>query len=188
MHPAATGDWRFPTDTNLPPIPATTTLAVTASPTGRVFYNTSLKQNENWTITASHELLEMLVNPYAILSAYVPFDDNCGTFYRLEICDPVSPDENGYKINGIDVSDFVFPEWFAPYIVAADPNQKRQVDHCRRLTDPAPAIVPGTTISLCTTISVSGWRSVQSPIAAGQARAGKVVASLHIKRKPFGSA
>jgi hypothetical protein len=147
------------------------TVGADGIPYGRVFVNTALGYHDNWTITASHELLEMLVNPNANLAAYVPFDDNTGSFYQLEVCDPVSPDVNGYQINGVGVSDFVFPEWFSPFVAEPPSGPTKQVDYNKRLAGPAPAIVDGTTIS------VFGWRNVQSAAAAA-ARAGKDVASL----------
>jgi hypothetical protein len=115
---------------------------------------------------------EMLVNPYGVLAAYLPFDDNTGTFYSLEICDPVSPDVNGYQINGISVSDFVFPEWFCPFIAEPRPGEYKQLDYCKRLTKPAPAIVPGTVVS------AFGWRSVESPSPGARERLGKDSSSL----------
>jgi hypothetical protein len=170
--PAASWRLEIRDDTDFEPDSGYHNVGADGIPYGRVFVNTARRYNENWTITASHELLEMLVNPYANLSAYAPFDDNTGAFYSLEICDPVSPDVNGYDINGIAVSDFVFPEWFSPFIAMSSSGQSKLVDYCKRLTGPLPAIVPGTTIS------VFGWRNVQSQLAAGQARAGKDVASL----------
>jgi hypothetical protein len=149
------------------------TVGADGIPYGWAFMDLVSKYQEKWSITASHELLEMLVNPYANLAAYVPFDDNVGSFYQLEICDPVSPDENGYEINNIAVSDFVFPAWASPYLAEPAGGPAKQVDYNKRLTGPAPAIVPSTTIS------VFGWRNVQSAAsAAALARAGKDVASL----------
>jgi hypothetical protein len=126
-------------------------------PVGKVFVRTAQQNEQNWTITASHEVLEMLVNPYAVFAAYVPFDGNTGAFYQLEICDPVSPDEFSYKINGINVSDFVFPEWFSPFLAQPDPQKpSKQVDYCSRLDGPVPKIVKGTTIA------AFGWKDVRS--------------------------
>lgn len=55
----------------------------------------------DWTVTASHELLEMLEDP-------------TGRIYdrgRLrEICDPV--ENRSYLIGGVRLSDFVTPAWF----------------------------------------------------------------------------
>jgi hypothetical protein len=62
------------------------------------------------SVTASHELLEMLVDP-AI---------NCGcqqadqkTWVALEVCDAV--EETTYKIDGVTVSNFVLPSYFEPF-------------------------------------------------------------------------
>jgi hypothetical protein len=129
----------------------------TGIPTGKVFVRTAQENGQNWTITASHEVLEMLVNPYAVFAAYVPFDGSTGSFYQLEICDPVSPDEFGYKINDVSVSDFVFPEWFSPFLAQPDPEKpSKQVNYCKRLDGPVPKIVKGTTVS------AFGWKDVQS--------------------------
>jgi hypothetical protein len=177
---ASSGNWHLEIldNTDYPPDSGYHNVGSDGIPYGKVFVNTVRQYNDNWTITASHELLEMLVNPYVYLAAYVPFDDDTGTFYKLEICDPVSPDSNGYTIRGIGVSDFVFPEWFSPFLATPGSDQNKQVDYCKRLTGPAPAIVPGTTIS------VLGWRDLQSQKAVG-ARGGKDVASLLNKGKPF---
>ena len=171
---APEGSWRLDIldDTDYPPDSGYHNVGRDGIPFAKVFVNTAQQYKENWTITASHELLEMLVNPYAMLAAYVPFDDNSGTVYSLEICDPVSPDENGYQIKGVSVSDFVFPEWFSPFLANPDSGQKKSVDYCNHLLSPAPTIVAGTTIS------VLGWRNIQSPAADARARSGKDVANL----------
>jgi hypothetical protein len=173
-----TQSWRLEIldDTDFPPDSGYHNVHSDGTPYGRVFINTVRQYNENWTITASHELLEMLVNPYAMLSAYIPFDDNTGTFYNLEVCDPVSPDINGYQINGIWVSDFVLPAWFSPFVANPAPNQFVQVDYCKRLDRPAPAIVPGTTIT------VFGWRDLQSAAAPAQGRLGRDFATLRRRK------
>jgi hypothetical protein len=88
----------------------------------------------------------MLVNPYGVFAAYLPFDDKTGTFYSLEICDPVSSDVNEYQINGISASDFVLPEWFYPFVAEPRREEYKQVDYSKRLTKPAPPIVPGLSL------------------------------------------
>jgi hypothetical protein len=166
---APDGNWRLELldDTDDDGIPGYHNVEAGGTPYGRVFVNTVRQYNNNWTITASHELLEMLVNPYCVIAAYVPFDNNTGTFYNLEVCDPVSPDVNGYEINGVSVSDFVFPEWFSPFLAEPQPGEFKQVDYCKRLTRPAPSMVPGTTIT------GFGWRNIQSPALTAEAGAGK---------------
>ena len=51
----------------------------------------------------------MAVDPW-LNSAY---QDARGTFWAGEICDPVEDDQYGYQINGVLVSDFITPNWFA---------------------------------------------------------------------------
>jgi hypothetical protein len=80
---------------------------------GSVFAKTDLDNGYEWTITFSHETLEMLVDPTANLGAQV------GTrWYALEVGDPVEADALGYSVthagHSIQVSDFVLPDWFIP--------------------------------------------------------------------------
>lgn len=88
---------------------------VTASglPLGKVFARTA---QASWTVTASHELLEMLADPginrYALSFEPVNNDLNWVLFYAYEVCDPCHLDSDGYMIDGVQVSDFVFPAWF----------------------------------------------------------------------------
>ena len=55
----------------------------------------------NWTRIASHELLEMLADPYAsqLLDGYL-----------AEVCDPVKT--LSYRVRGVLMADFVTPAWF----------------------------------------------------------------------------
>jgi hypothetical protein len=58
----------------------------------------------------------MAVDPW-LNSAY---QDPHGHFWAGEVCDPVEDDEYGYEINGVLVTDFVTPNWFAhPYAKGA---------------------------------------------------------------------
>ena len=77
-------------------------------PIAKVHARTLLKRGASISVSASHELCEMAVDPW-LNGAYQ--DDN-GVFWAGEICDPVQGDRYSYKINGIAVSDFVTPEWF----------------------------------------------------------------------------
>lgn len=63
--------------------------------------------------TLSHEVLEMIADPALNLyaSAYRTFRKRRHRiFVGIEVCDPVQ--YCFYKIDGIQVSDFVVPEWF----------------------------------------------------------------------------
>jgi len=79
-------------------------------PLGKVFAGTDLQFGLSWTVTLSHELLEMLADPRINLTAQI--DGN--TLYSFEVCDACEEDSLGYPIDGIQVSDFVTPQWFEP--------------------------------------------------------------------------
>lgn len=83
---------------------------VEEAPVGYVYSQTLEGTGDSWTYGASHELLEMLVDPYANLAAEGQFKGS-PAFFAYEICDPVEAD-GGYKIAGVQVANFVFPSWF----------------------------------------------------------------------------
>ncbi len=69
------------------------------------------------SVTLSHELLEMLYDPY--VTSVVVIDTQMGGFrgsitaiIAQEVCDACEADQFGYDINGVKVSDFVLPWWF----------------------------------------------------------------------------
>lgn len=80
-------------------------------------------ENDGWTIAASHEILEMLVDPYgnrlqtsiAIEVSGSKIKDNTGQFaYLVEACAPCEADSYIYSIQGIAVSDFLTPRFYDP--------------------------------------------------------------------------
>lgn len=83
-------------------------------PLGKIFAKLDLENGCSWTVTLSHELLEMLADPWINWCA-VGSDSK---IYALEVCDAVEADDLGYKIGGVLLSDFVTPAWFEP--TAAD--------------------------------------------------------------------
>jgi hypothetical protein len=84
-------------------------------PFGKVFAKTTLDDNGKWTVTFTHELLEMLADPNINLCA---FDDTARRLYAYEVCDAVEADALGYVIDGVTVTDFVLPGWFEPQHVS----------------------------------------------------------------------
>ena len=78
-------------------------------PTGFVFAKTDAQYGLTVSVTASHELLELLVDPW-IFSTVLVADD--GSAVALEVCDAVEADSLGYKIGDVLVSSFVTPAWF----------------------------------------------------------------------------
>jgi hypothetical protein len=74
-----------------------------------------------WSIAASHEILEMSVDPSgnrlqvstAIEVAGGKIRDTAGQFeYLVEVCDPCEAPDFGYEINGVAVSDFLTPNFY----------------------------------------------------------------------------
>jgi hypothetical protein len=90
-------------------------LTAAAQPLGKVFVKTTMADKLNWTVTASHELLEMLIDPNINLVATYQDPANSTApprFYSCEVCDACEDDQYSYQINGVSVSDFVTPAWF----------------------------------------------------------------------------
>lgn len=90
-------------------------------PLGKVFAKSDQLAGTLWTVTASHELLEMLGDPDINLTAEVDNSDGSITFYAYEVCDAVEADSLGYAIGAIVVSDFVTPDWFSPLPLPGKP-------------------------------------------------------------------
>jgi hypothetical protein len=81
-------------------------------PIGKVFADSDLKAGTSWTVTASHELLEMLGDPNINLTAFVQNTNTAGMLYAYEVCDACEDDSFGYQIDNVLLSDFVYPSWF----------------------------------------------------------------------------
>ena len=75
-------------------------------PIAKVFVRPAKKSGEVISVTACHELLEMLVDPSAALWT----DGPRGTVWAYEVCDVVEDDKIDF--NGIQMSDFVYPAYF----------------------------------------------------------------------------
>ena len=96
-------------------------------PIAKVFAKTDIENYRTWTVTLSHELVEMLVDPW--ISAAMQTSNT--RFYALELGDPVEADELGYTITTkgakpVLVSDFALPNWFIP----GSPGRYDYKGHC----------------------------------------------------------
>jgi len=80
------------------------------TPLGKVFAKLDIQTGSSWTVTLSHELLEMLADPWINWCAM----GSDSKIYALEVCDAVEADNLGYEINGMLVSDFITPAWYEP--------------------------------------------------------------------------
>ncbi|MFI5016720.1 MAG: hypothetical protein ACHQHK_02120 [Dongiales bacterium] len=69
-----------------------------------------------WSLAASHECLEMLVDPTGNWQIWgsSPLPEQSEVGYLVEICDPCQDAQFGYAIDGVLVSDFCTPSFFEP--------------------------------------------------------------------------
>ncbi len=97
-------------------------------PTGRVYVGNASGLNAGRNSVceaASHELLEIMVNPY--LKNWRPMPGRPGWRVAMEVCDPV---QTHYEIDEWRVANFVHPAWFGDH-----PNVDGY-DHLGELTTP----------------------------------------------------
>ncbi len=107
-------------------------------PLGKVFAKSDIENGYSWTVTASHELLEMLGDPDINLTAFVQTSQTAGMLFMYEVCDACEADQYGYKINGTLVSDFVYPAWFESFRKASS----TQFDYRNKIKKPF-QLLPG---------------------------------------------
>jgi hypothetical protein len=86
------------------------------NPVAYVFVADDLHDGMNWTVTSSHETLEMLVDPTINLTRNRTLNGTTWE-YAVEVCDASEDDQFGYWITGKDgrahlMSSFVTPDWF----------------------------------------------------------------------------
>jgi hypothetical protein len=125
-------------------------------PIGKVFAATDLKYGSNWTVTASHELLEMLGDPNINLTVLVQTsDENAGRLFAYEVCDACEDDSFSYKIGEVNVSDFVFPSWFEGFRTEGS----AQFDQTKKINGPL-ALLKGGYIGVFDISSGSGWQQL----------------------------
>lgn len=95
-------------------------------PVSKIFVKTTLEDHQLVSVTAAHELFEMVIDPIANLWA----EATDGTEYAYEMCDPV--EEDTFLVDGIQMSNFLHPSWFEPF--KHPPNTK--FDHLGLLKKP----------------------------------------------------
>ena len=80
-----------------------------------------IEMSDSWSLTASHEMLEMLADPFG--NRLVPGRSvkrgQGRVEYLVEVCDPSEAAGFGYTVNDILVSDFYTPRFFDPVSSAA---------------------------------------------------------------------
>lgn len=81
-------------------------LTKNGQPVSKIFVKTTIADGEKVSVTASHELAEMLIDPGAQLYA----QKDSKTLIAYEMSDPV--EEDTFDVDGIAMSNFVYPSWF----------------------------------------------------------------------------
>jgi hypothetical protein len=80
-------------------------------PYGFVFTELASELDGDWTVTLSHEALELIADPEANLLVQGPHPKEDRTvFHWFEMCDAVQDEK--YAIDGVRVSNFVLPLYF----------------------------------------------------------------------------
>jgi len=81
-----------------------------------------VQADPGWELTASHEVLEMLVDPFGNRTlagtpppgSPEPIAGFSRVVYLVEVCDPCEADKYAYEVNGIRLSDFITPHYYDP--------------------------------------------------------------------------
>jgi hypothetical protein len=123
-------------------------------PQGRVFVRTTQAAGDKVSVTASHELAEMLVDPATNLIAS---SEDGSQMFAYEVCDAV--EETDFPINGIAMSNFVLPSWFEGF--RATLKTPQQFDYLNLCKEPF-ELLPGGYISVFKKGARGGygWREI----------------------------
>jgi len=75
-----------------------------------------VRHGSSWALTASHELCEMLADPFGnrMVASGSIVKTQGRVNYLVEICDPCESEQFAYSVNGILLSDFYTPHYFDP--------------------------------------------------------------------------
>lgn len=99
-----------------------------------------VQADEGWSLTSSHELIEMLVDPFGnrVTAGQSPKPGQDRVEFLVEPCDPSEASDFAYLIDGITVSDFYTPKYFASV-----PNPADQYSHTGAITQPRQVLKGG---------------------------------------------
>jgi hypothetical protein len=75
-----------------------------------------IAMSDSWSLTASHEMLEMLADPFGnrLIPGKAPKRGQGRVEFLVEVCDPSEAEEFAYTVNDILVSDFYTQRFFDP--------------------------------------------------------------------------
>jgi hypothetical protein len=131
-------------------------------PLGKVFAKSDMDNGYSWTVTVSHEALEMLGDPFINI---VALDESNTRAYAYEACDACEADNLGYKVGGVLLSDFVTPQWFIPSLTAAN----AKFDFMGHIKAPL-TLLPGGYIGYFDYTSTAGWQQLNADLKSPTSR------------------
>lgn len=141
-------------------------------PSGKIFAGTDPQLGLSWTVTASHELLEILSDPEIDLTVLVQPSARSGILYPYEDGDACEDDPFSHKVGGLSFTDFVQPAWL-------DRSRKpggTQFDHGSRLKAPVLSLLQGGYSDTIDVTTDTGWHQITADDihsrAANRARVG----------------
>jgi hypothetical protein len=75
-----------------------------------------IEMSDSWSLTASHEMLEMLADPFGkrVIPGPSPKRGQGRVEFLVEVCDSCESDKFAYTVNDTLVSDFYTPHFFDP--------------------------------------------------------------------------
>src|SRR4051794_28419374 len=75
-----------------------------------------IQMSDSWSLTASHEMLEMLGDPFGkrTIPGKSPKRGQGRVEFLVEVCDPSEAEAFAYTVNDVLVSDFYTPRFFDP--------------------------------------------------------------------------
>ncbi len=132
-------------------------------PESFVFARTDQQDGLNWEVTLTHELFEMLLDPYALACTFDQSSDTAGRLIPWEAADAVEADNLAYDVNGVKISDFILPAWFDTSLA---PNSTK-FDFCGHLTAPL-SVAPGGYLSIFNVTAGGGWSQINADGVVGK--------------------
>jgi len=134
----------------------------------------------HWTVTASHELLEMLGDPDINLTVFVQNGEHrTGRLYAYEVCDACEDDAFGYVIDQVLVSDFVYPSWFESF----RKKGSTRFDYGQRIHHPF-ELLSGGYIGYFDVTGGHGWQQLTKDGRAGARSRPRVGSRRERRRTP----
>ena len=128
-------------------------------PLAKVFVKTTKEAGDSWTVVFTHELLEMLADPYIDSVTFIDDGSGGGFLIPVEVGDPVEGDQFGYTVGKTLCTDFVLPSWF-------EQGSKGPWDHAGHLQQPL-YVLPGGYVSIAEVTLPNGWQQVFGDLAKG---------------------